>query len=86
MPTKEQREHVEIMSKFLQNKNIDHEYTCPYPQTTQRYVLFCRMCRGFLGMAYRRCCPCGYLGEDKAIDRTWQAIVDFDMGLHKWCK
>ena len=84
MATKEQAEHVERIARFLQ-EGLDHCEECPYGNNFD----YCKnYCLDFLGLDYYVVgsdiqCPCKQLGK-KAIDRVWQAIVDFDLQRHKW--
>ena len=72
--------YVKKLRKMLSKK--DPYSRCPYFFQSFKK---CSVCVSFIGLsALNRLCPCIRLGCTKALDRAGSAILEWDLGKHKW--
>ena len=70
MTKKQEKLHARRLLRLLSKENPC--MGCPVPKLTS--LDECLICREFIDIPEEHACPCGILGREEAIKRTWLAL------------
>ena len=72
----EQKKPCDCWPKFTNTMN-SWKGEREFPRSnTQKGAAICALCRSFVGVGYQFFCPCGFLGSEEAVKRSWIALEE----------